>query len=131
MELSLYLVRFEGLSLFLLSLGLLINRKRFFAMLEHMGEDSFPVLIAGVSAVGIGAASVVGYEHWSFGWMGVVTLMGWVALIKGTLILCVPGYLEQFAKLIIKGYWYTIALAVVLVVGACMLFAGYIAPTSI
>jgi len=131
MELSLYLVRFEGLSLFLLSLGLLLNRKRFFAMLEDIAEDSFPVLIAGVSALGLGSASVVGYEHWSFGWTGLITLFGWVALIKGALILFVPGYLEQFAELIVRGYWYTIALAVVLVVGACMLFAGYMAPARI
>jgi hypothetical protein len=125
MALSLFLVRSWGLFVFLMCLGLVINRKRFVAMLEHMSDGS--VLIAGVMALGIGTASVVGYEHWSFSWMGLVTLFGWVALIKGVLILFVPGYLDGFMKIAVKDHWYTISFVLFLVIGVYMLYAGYLA----
>jgi hypothetical protein len=93
-------------------------------MLTQLQSDDLSILIAGVFALGIGSALVVGYNSWTLDYRGLVTLLGWVSLIKGIAIIFVPGYLERFAKLITMGNWYRIALVIVLIVGVYLLYMG-------
>ena len=41
------------------------------------------MLIAGVFALVMGVVQVVGYNSWTFDYRGLITLLGWVALLKG------------------------------------------------
>ena len=125
MELSLFLARVYGLFFLLVSIGLLVNKKSFVSLLKKMQND-LTILIAGIIALGIGSAQVVAYDVWAFSWEGLITLIGWVSLIKGILILFVPGYIENFAKTAVKDNWYTAAFIVGILIGIYLLYVGYI-----
>ncbi len=93
-------------------------------MITQLQADNISILIAGVLALGIGSAQVVGYNSWTPDYRGLITLLGWVSLIKGIAIIFIPGYLEEFAKIIAKGRWYMIALAILLIIGVYLLYMG-------
>ena len=124
MELSLFLARSWGLFIALICIGLLLHKKRFTSMLTKI--DSAPFFLIGMLILGIGAAQVVGYEVWQFNWKGLLTLFGWASLIKGVLIIFVPGYSEKFVKLAVKEHLYTLSMVVGLVAGLYLLYAGYL-----
>jgi hypothetical protein len=123
-ELSLYLARAWGLFSVLVSLGLLINRENYRHMVTTLKSDDISVLIAGVFALVMGVVQVVGYNSWTLDYRGLITLLGWVALLKGIAILFVPGYMERFARAVAWGTWYLAALVVFLVLGAYLLYVG-------
>jgi len=124
MELPLFLARAWGFFFFLVCLGFLINKKGYTALLKNLQND-FSVLMAGIFALFVGIVQVVAYDNWSFSWEGLVTLIGWIALLKGLLILFVPGYMEKFAKKSVKGNWYTIPLVVGIIIGIYLISASY------
>jgi len=126
MELSIYLARVWGLFSVLVGLGLLLNKKNLTDTIKNLGADRLAVLIAGVIALGIGAAQVIGYEVWTLSYMGLITLLGWVSLIKGAAIIFVPGYLERFAKIIAKENIYAVSMVVFIIIGAYLLYVGYL-----
>ena len=121
---SLTLAHTWGIFLFLISFGLLLNRKTFMAAIKKMDISS--LFLAGFILLGIGSAQVVGYENWSFNWKGLVTLLGWGLLVKGIAIFFIPGYSEKFLKLAAKDNLYTIFIAIGLVTGVFLLTIDYI-----
>lgn len=62
MELSLFLARGWGLFSVITSAGLLLNKESFVSRMGHLSADSIGILIAGVIALGIGVAQVVGFN---------------------------------------------------------------------
>jgi len=124
MELSLFLARAWGLFTFLLCVGLLINKKSFIALFKKMQYD-IGTILAGTFALTLGVMQVVVFNDWSVSWRGLITLFGWVSLIKGVLILFAPGYLEGFVKVVVKENWYSVSLVVGLLLGAYLLSVGY------
>jgi hypothetical protein len=125
MELSLFLARAWGLFSVITSAGLLLNKGIFISMMEHLQTDAVGILIAGVVALGIGVSQVVGFNSWTVDYRGLVTLFGWVSLLKGIAIISVPGYMARFAQVFIKESWYTAALVVFFIMGAYLCYAGF------
>ena len=82
MVLSNYLAELWGISLVVVCLSLLIKTKylrRLFASLE----DSNNLFCWGLCSLVIGIASVLGHNIWVNDWRVVVTIFGWIGLIKG------------------------------------------------
>lgn len=126
MELSIYLARVWGLFSILVGIGLLLNKKNLTNAIKNLEADRLAVLIAGVLALGIGVAQVIGYEIWTFSYMGLITLLGWVSLIKGIAIIFVPGYMERFAKTIARENIYAVSMVIFVIIGAYLLYVGYL-----
>lgn len=125
MKLSVYLARVWGLGSILMCAGLLLNQRTFIGMMEHLQADNIGILIAGVLALGIGVAQVVGFNSWTVDYRGLVTLFGWVSLLKGIAIIFVPGYMARFAQVFIKETWYVALVALFLILGAYLCYAGF------
>jgi len=83
-----FLGRLVGLYCILVALAMLIHKQATVDVLTAMLHNA-PVLLAlGVITVIAGLAMVLGHNVWSGGALPVVvTLVGWIALIKGSLLL--------------------------------------------
>ena len=125
MGLSLFLARAWGLFSVITSAGLLVNKGNFISMMEHLQTDTVGILIAGVIALGIGVAQVVGFNSWTVDYRGLVTFFGWASLLKGIAIIFVPGYMARFAQVFTKESWYTAALVIFFIMGACLCYTGF------
>jgi hypothetical protein len=125
MDSWLYLARAWGLFSVLISAALLLNRRRLVSQIKAFSDEYPIILIAGVIALGIGALQVTGRNSWTLDYRGLITLFGWLSLLKGIGITFVPTrYLALSARLLGMGSWYTFALASLLLIGMCLLYVG-------
>lgn len=127
MELSLYLAKAWGLAGVLLCIGLLLNKKQIISIIKYFEGDALSGLLAGIVTLGIGVAQVVGYESWTFDWQVLITLYGWIALLKGVAILFIPGYLEKFARIFAKEGLFTTAFIIFFILSAYLFYMGFTA----
>lgn len=125
MDIGLYLARAWGLYMVLSCLILISNKKSIFALLKKMQYD-LTILFTGAFVLVIGVLQVVTYNDWSVSWRGLITLLGWITVIKG-LLLMYPGYVDKFGKLAIKENKFTVTFLIGIIIGAYLLYVGYVA----
>ncbi len=89
---TIFLGRLFGLYFVAISVGMLVNRRRTLNTLQDMARSGPWMLFSGMVATAAGLAVVLGHTVWSGGALPVaVTLVGWVALMKGVTLLLIPG----------------------------------------
>jgi hypothetical protein len=89
---TVFLGKLIGLYLVAISLGMLANRRRTMAALDEMARNGPWMLFSGMVATAGGLAIVLGHQVWTDGALPVVvTITGWLALLKGLMLLLVPG----------------------------------------
>ncbi|MBI5138330.1 MAG: hypothetical protein HZA95_00850 [Candidatus Vogelbacteria bacterium] len=126
MELSLFLAKLIGLYLIIEGLVLLFRG----AMLRRVLGDFMhtPALryITGVLVLLVGLSMVISHNIWEWSWLGLVTLIGWLILIKSVMYLfmgekSVAKLYKSFDK---KGYYVT-AGVIALVLGIYLAKIGF------
>lgn len=124
---TVFLCRLIGLYLVLASLAMMVNKQgSVLAMNGFIGSAPLH-LLSGVIAVFAGLAVVLGHNVWTGGAAPIlVTLIGWMALLKGMLFLCVPTQtLAAFFEAMRFGDFFYLFAAIDLVVGAYLAWAGF------
>lgn len=123
MNFSYFLAHAWGIFLFLVCFGLLLNRKTFLDAFEKMTTMS--LFIMGFILLIIGSLQIVGYEHWSISWRGLITLLGWATLFKGIAIFFIPDYHHKLLKLVREDNIYTFSLIFGMLLGIYLLTIPY------
>jgi hypothetical protein len=89
---TVFLAKLLGLYVMAISAAMLADRRRTLATLDEMARSGAWMMFSGLVATAAGLALVLGHEVWSGGVLPVlVTTIGWAALLKGLLLLFVPG----------------------------------------
>lgn len=122
-----FLSRLIGLAALILSAAIFIDKPPMLAAIDLMNQDRGVLYLLGVGGVVAGLAIVLTHNIWSQGlWPLVVTLAGWLILIRGVLVLVLPaatigrivdglGYGRYF-------HWYGI---LPLLLGAYLTYCGF------
>jgi len=128
-RLTVYLARSIGLFTVLLVAGLLARGG---AVIETTAADGPVMLSYAIISLAIGVAMVVGHNVWSGGALPVVvTLLGWLILAKGLLLLVLsPEALTSMMQQMRYGEHYLAYLAPALVIGVYLTWAGFTAPAA-
>jgi ribose/xylose/arabinose/galactoside ABC-type transport system permease subunit len=96
--LTILLAKLIGLYCVIVALTMVANRRTMVDAVNALIRDPPLVMLSGVIAVGLGLGLVIGHSVWSGGVLAVVvTIVGWISLIKGVALLVVPA--GQTAKL--------------------------------
>lgn len=91
MEIVNFLAELWGASLIIISLSLLINQgniKNMFGLVEKEGL----LLVFAMVNVMIGIALVLTYNVWDNSWKIIITILGWLVLLRGVLVLFSPEF---------------------------------------
>jgi hypothetical protein len=120
------LARIFGLYMLAAGIGLVINRDAFVNMIAELRQQAMVPFMAGVMAFAVGAVTLSIHEDWSNGLAIVVTLIGWLSLIKGIVLLAVPklslslgdAFATSPSMVVVWG-------SIVAVLGAVLLFVGF------
>lgn len=127
MELSIFLAKVWGLYLLIMMVSLLLNKGSLKRLFKLVKDENF-LFVSGFISLLIGVLSVVAHNIWSFDWVGLVTLFGWLALIKGIVRFTRPDYTISIANKLEKNYTLIYSLYVVmLIVGAYLTYVGFTA----
>lgn len=123
-EISFGLARFWGILIVILSIAMLVNRKMFTGMKEAK-ENYALIFILGLIALIAGAVQVAFYNVWEFNYRGLITLLGWITVIRASIRLFFPdankkSFESKYANWIIYP-----SLIVSTAVGLYLLAIGY------
>ncbi len=127
-RLTVFLARFIGLFTVLLVVALLVRGS---ANVEAAVADRPVMLVYAIISLAAGVAMILGHNVWSGGALPVVvTLVGWLILAKGLVLLLVtPDVLQQIFDHMQYGEHYYLYLAPSLVIGLYLTWAGFTAPS--
>lgn len=126
MELSYYLAQLIGLSLAVFALLGLMNPKFIDGAIRDMRTSPLLNLLFGFIAIVVGLAIVLAHNIWDSSWRVVVTLVGWISLLKGITFLLQPDLLVRLGKTVYQGGSKSkLALFIALIVGAYIAYKGF------
>jgi len=98
MELSIFLTKILGLYMIILSIGLLMHAKKMRAIfIDSMGSPPF-LLLSGVIALMVGLLIVISHNIWLPDLRILITIVGWLALLKGINLILFPDSLVEISK---------------------------------
>lgn len=91
METAIFVARIISIIYIAFGLGFLINGRYYrVVLLELLGSTSF-LLLGAILAIVNGMAIIYFHNYWDFNWRVMITVIGWVSLIKGIYILVFPS----------------------------------------
>lgn len=93
METSILIAKIIGIIYLSFGLGILINTKLYQKLLEQLLIDPSIRILGGFMAIIIGILILEYHNVWEANWTVVISIIGWVALIKGVLLLTFPKFI--------------------------------------
>lgn len=126
---SVMLARLLGPLLLLASLGVLFNKAMVMSMMDEIssGKQKTVLFVSGFFTAFVGMVLVMMHNLWVGSWQVLITIVAWVMLLKGALLLLFPNWSVSLANTF-KGkngvmvLWGVIAL----VIGLVLSYYGYL-----
>lgn len=87
MDLSLYLAKVLGLYLVIKGVAGLANLKYYMRLISEIIRNEALIVFAAAIELLFGLAIVVAHNVWVADWQVVITLVGWVMILKGSFLL--------------------------------------------
>ncbi len=107
-------------------IGILINRDFYKKLFEDFSENAFALYFGGIAALVIGYLILAFHNTWTKDLSVIITIIGWVALIKGILILIRPAIMIALTKAIVeKEGFLKIEAVAVIIIGLALSFLGF------
>lgn len=125
-----FLSKLVGLYVVVIAIAVLVNKPMMVATVTGLFQDPAVVVLSGVIALGIGLAIVLGHNVWSSAPAIIVTIIGWLSLLKGLALLLVPANVQAaYALGVNYNQYFSVYAVVTLVVGIYLTYAGFRAST--
>ena len=119
---------FQVFSLYYLAvgIGIMMNCDFYKKLFGDVTENTSAMFFGGIAALVIGFLLVTFHNIWEMDWHVIITVVGWMALIKGILILVCPKIMTALTKLMInKEIALKIMSVFVIVLGLLFSFLGF------
>src|SRR6267142_1004808 len=131
-RLTIYLGKLIGIFLLVISVAMALDKASLVEIVTALIDDRALLLIVGMMALVAGLAIVLGHSVWSGGVLPVlVTLFGWLLVIRGLVLLLVPSetLIAYFQFLRFDDLFYVYA-GITFVIGLVFTFAAFTARTD-
>ncbi len=125
MELSIFLAQLFGLIMIIFSLSALYRPQIIIESVRSLRPYSFSALMAGFISTVAGLSIILTHNIWEFSWVGVVTLFGWAALLKGVAYVAFPDKIISTANNVLGSKQRKVALTLALLVGCYLTYHGF------
>jgi hypothetical protein len=126
MQASVFLAKLIGPILVLAAAGLLLNRKIMDAVAREILGSAVFLSFLGLLDFAVGLAIVLNHNLWVADWRVIITILGWLLIIRGAARVLIPDQLKGFATKFLKNKnAVTAALAGTLGLGLVLSYFGY------
>ena len=126
MELSLFLAKAIGICFLIFSCSLIIAKSNYQAMLKDLINHPASIVLGGTINLIIGILIVVSHNRWESDWTVLITLVGWLILIRGILWTTFPGILlRNLAKLSVSYKPIYISSIIIFLLGMTLCYFGF------
>ena len=117
-----------GILYLAVGIGMIISPNFYKNLLAALSEHPPAVYLSGLISLGVGFLLVTFHNIWKVNeWTVIITILGWVALLKGLIVLIVPNaaiktcaaFDVQFRKL------FTVCALIIIIAGALLAWLGF------
>jgi len=91
MDISIFLAKFWGWYLIIFFVVLSFNPKRIKQIFDDMRDQKFAILAAFLAII-VGLVNILLHNVWEADWRLIITVIGWLALVLGLLLLSFPKW---------------------------------------
>jgi hypothetical protein len=103
MELSILIAKIASVVYLSAALGAVFGRDHYRRVFDDSFKNAALTYFMGFTALIMGCLIVNYHNTWARNWTVLVTILGWLALVKGILIIAFPRFVESYSKLIFAG----------------------------
>ncbi|MFH1375976.1 MAG: hypothetical protein ABIH35_04905 [Patescibacteria group bacterium] len=122
------LAQFIGPIIGVIGLSLLLNQEFYQKVEKGFEKRKEMAILAGILNLLVGLVIILNHNIWEVNAAGLITLTGWIALIKGLNLLLAPKLFFDVAHGMIRSKkMIPIAGAASVIVGAYLTYVGYVA----
>lgn len=127
METSLFLARLIGPIFIIIGIGLLLNRDTYRTAAEEVIKSRALFYVTGALALAGGLAIVLNHNVWVWDWPVIITVIGWLMIVRGTFRILFPQQIGDLAaRMLARGpQLLLVSGAVVFVLGAILSWKGF------
>jgi hypothetical protein len=128
MQTSVFLARLLGPTLLIVAAGILLNQNYYRGMTRELVASRPLFYLAAVIGVVAGLAIVLVHNVWALNWRVLITLFGWINLLRGAFSILLPE--QSFAlggRVMAGNHMPMIAGVVALLIGLTFCYFGYVA----
>ena len=126
MPTSIFLAKLIGPILVIVAAGVLLNRRSVDALAREILGSQALLFLLGVLDFAGGLAIVLVHNVWVADWRVIITLLGWLLLVRGAVRILIPDQVKPFAtKMLRNANAVTGVLAGTLVLGLVLSYLGY------
>ncbi|MBI5345751.1 MAG: hypothetical protein HZB76_01220 [Chlamydiae bacterium] len=124
--LTIYLAKLLGLYLFIIGFSMLFKTHHYQkAIKEISGSDAIMTLIS-FMPLAVGLSIVLGHNVWTMHWSVLITIIGWLLLLKGIARLFFYKHvMKVMAKKAEQKYFIMTMGVIVIIIGAVLAYLGF------
>jgi hypothetical protein len=127
METSVLIAKIIGVIYLSFGVGLLINRNYYKKELPKLLENTSYLIFGGLVAIIIGALIIDNHNYWVKNWTVIITIIGWIAFLKGIVLLVFPTSFSSYKSILNSNLFYNILVPLVLILGIIFMYLGLFA----
>ena len=126
MEASIFLARLLWPLFMVIALSIILNGNTFDHIIKEFPKNSYILYLSGLMAYLMGALILLSYNSWTLNWFVIITIMWYMALIKGIAILLFPEQMIKMTKRMKFNRWLLVFVGIVyFILGAYLSFLGF------
>lgn len=127
MDSSTLLARLIGPYIIVIGVSLIFNQNIFRKIMEEFPKNPSLVFITGLLTFVAGLAILLFHNIWVADWRVLITIFGWIALIKGIMLVVLPGTLLKTTKIYSDNFKLVlIPWVIMILIGIFLTIKGYI-----
>ncbi len=124
MVLSIFLAKLLGLYLLIVAADLLLRRRELEGAVKDFASSKGLLVFSGSISLLLGLAIVIAHPIWESSWRGLITLIGYLILLRGIARIAFPTSIQKRIVSFFKRRYWTI-FSVLLVLGIYLAYSGF------
>ncbi|NGX42878.1 MAG: hypothetical protein K940chlam7_01166 [Chlamydiae bacterium] len=125
MDVSIFLARLFGLYLTIIAFVYFFRKTFLREVLRDFYNNSALVVVTSIINLFIGLLIILNHNIWEYSWRVVITLIGYLSLLKGILNLFAPEYGKKMAAKVMEGNILMYSGVISLALGLYLLYYGF------
>lgn len=125
MEVSLFLAKLMGIYLLIIGLAYFIKREFLRVVLEDFYKSPALIALGSIFNIILGLLIILNHNIWEFSWKIMITIIGYLSLVKGILHLYFPQVARTIASVFIRKDIFVYSGVISLALGVYLLYHGF------
>jgi hypothetical protein len=125
MLLSIFLAKLIGIYMLVMAALLVLRKEQLMSSIKEWTSSKAMFSFMGVLNLFIGIAIAIGHPVWQLNFRGLITVMGYLAIVQGIMRLGFPDEMKKTVAKMLDNPW--VPLAIMVILGVFLTYSGFTA----